>query len=74
MIEQQGCDMPATWGFGNAGIEPGTMSGWGYLGNLDLFEGVFQSETANPQYTAETDEPGYKATTQREQYTAEDLE
>ncbi len=64
--------MPGTWGFGNAGIEPGTMSGWGYLGNVDLFEGVFLSETANPQYQAETEEAKYKGTTAIKQYIVED--
>ena len=68
--------MPATWGFGDAGTEPGTMSGWGYQSNLaavDVFSGVFVSETANPQYTAETAEPEYKATTQIAEYISEDL-
>ena len=60
--------MPATWGYGYAGIEPGTMSGWGYPGNVDVHEGIFSAQEKKTSYRAREIESSYSATEKKTSY------
>lgn len=62
--------MPATWGYGNAGTEPGQMTGWGYLSNLALLEGIFSAEEVKTSYRDEEIESSYSAVKTHTTYTA----
>lgn len=72
MTGQKRLDMPAIWGYGNAGTEPGTMAGWGYPSNAAAStpSAIYKAEEMLTSYSAEEMPTSYSAEGIETSYTA----